>query len=96
MTLTVGPCVEHSPYWVHLRKWQPKAIPVEADELEGVGRVGHEALGRGAGPLGDEPGIRPGEQQHGGARIEAAQGPLDLSGLDGDHRPRRYTDDPRG
>lgn len=25
-TLTLPPCTEHSPYWVHLRRWQPKTL----------------------------------------------------------------------
>jgi hypothetical protein len=30
MTLNVAPCVEHSPYWVHLRKWKAKAVAAES------------------------------------------------------------------
>ncbi|HEX5269928.1 MAG TPA: hypothetical protein VFW33_05555, partial [Gemmataceae bacterium] len=26
LTLTLPPCTEHSPYWVHIRTWQPKTI----------------------------------------------------------------------
>jgi hypothetical protein len=62
-----------------------EGVAVEADELERVRRVGHEALGRRPRPFGDEPGIGPVEQEHGGAGIEAAQGPLDIRGFDRGH-----------
>src|SRR5205823_12380554 len=30
-TVTVNNGTEHSPYWVHLRKWKPKTIKAKAD-----------------------------------------------------------------
>ena len=30
-TVTVGNGTEHSPYWVHMRKWKPKTIKAKAD-----------------------------------------------------------------
>lgn len=40
MTLTVPPCIEHSPYWVHRRLWKPleiKAMPGQGTDWIEVG-----------------------------------------------------------
>ncbi len=40
LTLTLPPCTEHSPYWVHMRTWQPKTIttaPGAVSEWTAVG-----------------------------------------------------------
>lgn len=41
-TLTLPPCTEHSPYWVHLRRWQPKTVsaaPGSSSEWVEVGSL---------------------------------------------------------
>lgn len=40
MTLTVGNGTEHSPYWVHLRKWKPQTIKAKSGETTGWVEVG--------------------------------------------------------
>ena len=62
-----------------------EGVAVEADELEGVGRVVDAFSAAARGPLGDEAGIRPVEEKDDGARVEPAQRALDAPGLDGDH-----------
>lgn len=32
LKLTLPPCTEHSPYWVHARRWKAKEIPAEAGQ----------------------------------------------------------------
>jgi hypothetical protein len=41
VTLTVGHCTEHSPYWVHQRDWKPLAIKVLPGETTEWIEVGH-------------------------------------------------------
>lgn len=31
LILTIPPCTEHSPYWVHLRKWKPQTLQAAAN-----------------------------------------------------------------
>jgi hypothetical protein len=40
LTVTVAPGVEHSPYWVHLRLWQPRKIEVGPRASSGWTEVG--------------------------------------------------------
>jgi hypothetical protein len=42
LTLTLPPCTEHSPYWVHIRRWKSKTITAEpgASNAEGWIEVG--------------------------------------------------------
>ena len=32
MTMTVSPCTQHSPYWVHMRKWVPRKLTAAAGQ----------------------------------------------------------------
>ncbi len=40
ITVHVPPGREHSPYWVHLRRWRPRTVPVEAGRTSGWVEVG--------------------------------------------------------
>lgn len=40
VTVTFPPCTEHSPYWVHLRTWKPKAIEVDSGKSTDWQEVG--------------------------------------------------------
>src|SRR5207249_967651 len=39
LTLTVPNCTEHSPYWVHIRRWKSKTIAAEPGKSNAEGWV---------------------------------------------------------
>ena len=61
-------------------------VAIDADELEGIGRIVHRAFGDGARSLVDQAHIRPIEKKHADARIGAPQCPFHITCFDGDHR----------
>ncbi|GJD58990.1 hypothetical protein IFDJLNFL_4916 [Methylobacterium dankookense] len=63
-------------------------VAVDLRQREGIARIRHEALGEALGPLGDEPGIGPVDEDDGDPRVgAAADQAFRLMRLDGGHAP---------
>jgi hypothetical protein len=98
LTVDIPPATEHSPYWVHQRRWKPRRIEVEAARASDWTEVGSllDSLNDGQWKLsikGDAPCDLEFAAKHGDAmkvirRFDAIEGDLELA-YDAD---TRYTD----